>query len=230
MNSDKQFSEEQLNALLDDELDPEEQSRIYRETERRPDLDQRLCQQRKVKALVKLAYQDVPGPKRGGGSTIGRGRQFGRAVAAAALLAVAISAGFLLGRAATGPMAENSAIAEEPDRYLIHVASEAPEHMAAALERAEYLLESAGEDGIRQVEIVANQRGVNMLRSDVTQFADQISTLQKNNVVFYACSRSIQRLQEEGEVVRLVPHVIAEYTALDRVVTRMQEGWTYEKI
>jgi intracellular sulfur oxidation DsrE/DsrF family protein len=54
--------------------------------------------------------------------------------------------------------------------------------------------------------------------------------LQKNNVVFYACSKTIQRLEEKGEDVYLVPHTIANYTALDRVVTRMQEGWHYEKI
>jgi len=30
--------------------------------------------------------------------------------------------------------------------------------------------------------------------------------------------------------VQLVPQAIADYTALDRVVIRMQEGWHYEKI
>ncbi len=228
MKKDERFSEEQLNALVDGELDREEQSRIYREAGRQPELDQRLCQQRKVKELVKLAYQDSPGPKRRGGTTLGRRGQFGRAVAAAALLGIGLAAGFL-GRTALEPVVEESVAVAEPHRYLIHVASGEPEDMAIAIERAEYLLAS-GNGEVRQVEIVANEHGLDLLRSDVTQFATQIRALQENDVVFYACSRSIQRLEEEGVEVRLVPHTIAEYTALDRVVTRMQEGWTYEKI
>ena len=62
MNWDDQFSEEQINAFVDDELDPEEKSRIFTEAGQCEDLDQRLCQQRKLKELVKLAYQDVPKP------------------------------------------------------------------------------------------------------------------------------------------------------------------------
>jgi len=48
--------------------------------------------------------------------------------------------------------------------------------------------------------------------------------------VFYACSKTIQRLEEKGVVVTLVPEAIAGYTALDRVVLRMQDGWEYIKI
>jgi intracellular sulfur oxidation DsrE/DsrF family protein len=229
MNNDDRFSEEKLNAFVDDELDPEEQSQVFREADRKPELDHRLCQQRKVKELVKLAYREVPPPGGRSGPQAGRRRWISRAVAAAALLAVGFAAGFL-GRTALEPAIDESIAAAESQRYLIHVASGEPADMAVALERAEYLLSSAGDDGIRQVEIVANERGLNLLRSDVTQFARQISTLQQNDVVFYACSRSIQRLEEAGVEVRLVPHINAEYTALDRVVTRMQQGWNYEKI
>jgi intracellular sulfur oxidation DsrE/DsrF family protein len=229
MKKDEQFSEEQLNALIDNELDSEEKSRIYHETGQQPELDQRLCQQRKVKELVKLAYDDVPQPPRGETSSLGRRGWFSRALAAAVLLGIGLAAGFI-GKTALEPGLEQVTVATEPDQYLIHVASGEPEDMAEALARAEYLLRSAGPDDIRQVEIVANERGVNLLRSDLTQFATEISTLQKNNVVFYACSKTIQRLEEKGEDVYLVPHTIANYTALDRVVTRMQEGWHYEKI
>ena len=124
----------------------------------------------------------------------------------------------------------NIVAAAAPANYLLHVASGEPADMAAALERAEQLLRASPEDEFRHVEIVANEKGLNLLRSDVTQFAAEISVLQANDVVFYACSKTIQRLEEDGVEVRLVPHTIAEYTALDRVVTRMQEGWSYEKI
>lgn len=229
MNRDEQFSEEQINAFVDDELDPEEKSRIYTEASHDTDLDQRLCKQRKVKELVKFAYEDVPSAKRKGPPSLGRGGFWGRALAASLLLAVGLVFGFL-GRTAIETGFEPVAVATEPHSYLLHVASGAPEDMAAALERAEYLLASSPEDAVRHVEIVANEQGINLLRSDVTQYATEISVLQAHDVVFYACSKTIARLEEDGVEVRLVPHAIAEYTALDRVVTRMQEGWQYEKI
>ncbi len=230
MNKDDLLSEEQLNAFVDDELEAEEKSRVFSEASHRPELDQRLCQQRKLKELVKLAYHDTPKPQRKGAKSLGRGNVFGRALAAAVLLAVGAATGFL-GKDLFSPAADPAMVATaEPDKYLIHVASGDPGEMAAALERAELLLESAPDDGVRQVEIVANEQGLNLLRTDVTQFAAEISVLQANDVIFYACSKSIQKLEDDGVEVRLVPHTIAEYTALDRVVTRMQEGWHYEKI
>ena len=228
MNRDEQFSEEQINAFVDDELDPEEKSRIYTEASHDADLDQRLCKQRKVKELVKFAYQDVPDSKRKGPASLGRRGFWGRALAASLLLAVGLMLGFV-GRQAIEANIDPAVVATEPDRYLLHVASGNAEDMAAALERAEMLLASS-DDGRSQVEIVANEAGIDLLRSDVTQFATEISALQAHDVVFYACSKTIERLERDGVEVRLVPHTIAEYTALDRVVIRMQEGWQYEKI
>jgi intracellular sulfur oxidation DsrE/DsrF family protein len=230
MNRDERFSEEQLNAFVDDELEPEEKARVYSEASHQPELDKRLCQQRKTKELVKLAYHDVPQPQRKGTRSLGRGGLFGRALAASVLLAFGIAIGFVA-KGSVDPGTDPTMVAAmEPDRYLLHVASGDPVELAAALQRAEYLLESAPDGGVRQVEIVANEQGLNLLRSDVTQFAAEISVLQANDVVFYACSKTIQKLEDNGVEVRLVPHTIAEYTALDRVVTRMQEGWQYEKI
>ena len=63
----------------------------------------------------------------------------------------------------------------ENENYLLHVVSGEPEQMLAALEQARFLLESADEDEFRQVEIIANEQGLNLLRSDVTPFAAEIS-------------------------------------------------------
>jgi intracellular sulfur oxidation DsrE/DsrF family protein len=235
MKTDEHFSEEQLNAFVDGELDPEEKSRLYNESERSPDLDQRLCRQRKIKDLVQHAYKEVPPPFRSGGTPLTRTGLLGRTIAAGLLIIVGLSAGIIahqyldqqqidIGAAtATSPV-------QQIDKYLLHVVSGEPEQMLAALEHATYLLESAGSGEVRQVEIVANERGLDLLRSDVTPYAAEIAMLQQNNVVFYACSRTIERLEEKGVTVQLVPFTNPDYTALDRVVTRMQEGWKYEKL
>jgi intracellular sulfur oxidation DsrE/DsrF family protein len=102
--------------------------------------------------------------------------------------------------------------------------------MHAALRYAEALLEEAEDGEERRVEIIANENGLDLLRLDVSPYVREITALQQSDVVFYACSRTIERLEDSGVQVQLVPHTNANYTALDRVVSRMQEGWKYEKI
>ena len=231
MKKTEHFSEEQLNAFVDGELDPEEKSQLYNEAARSPELDHRLCQQRKIKELVKHAYENVPKPTRTKRTPLGRGSFFGRSLAAGILVAVGMTAGFFTHNYVDqGREAADAAPAARISNFLLHVTSSDPEQMYAALQQAEELLSGAGEGEQRHVEIIANEQGIDLLRRDITPFAKEISALQDSDVVFYACSRTIQRLEERGVDVQLVPHTNADYTALDRVVTRMQEGWKYEKI
>jgi intracellular sulfur oxidation DsrE/DsrF family protein len=233
MKKDERFSEEQLNAFVDGELDPEEKSRLYNESARSPELDQRLCQLRKLKELVGHAYDDVPVARRPRGPALRRSGRVGRALVAGLLILLGATAGYLGHGLTTEGPANKPAAAQLPgqgENYLLHVVSGDPEQMRSALVHARYLLDSADDGDVRRVEIVANERGLDLLRSDVTPFAEDIRSLQKNDVVFYACARSIQRLQEKGVKVILVPDIRQDYTALDRVVMRMQDGWKYEKI
>lgn len=228
MNKDEHLSEEQLNAFVDNELDPEDKSALYNRAAHSPELDKRLCQQRKVKELVKHAYEDIPKPKRTGKTPLSRSGVFTRAIAATVLLAVGVTTG-LLGNQLLGERGGQVAATAEFDKYLLHVTSGEPAEMLAALEYAHELLET-DDAGMRQVEIIANEQGIDLLRSDITPFAREIAALQADDVVFYACSKTIQRLEEKGVNVELVPYTNPDYTALDRVVTRMQDGWHYEKI
>lgn len=235
MKKDEYFSEEQLNAFVDGELDPEERSQLYNESAQLADLDLRLCQLRKAKELVRYGYEDVPQPSRGARTKIGRRGYFSTALVATFLLVFGLSVGFL----ARNYMVEGQAdkyfdTAAHPaattSNYLLHVASGEPAQMLAALQEARHLLESAPAGELRQVEVVANERGLDLLRADVTPFATEITALQSSNVVFYACSRTMERLEEKGVEVQLVPNTNSAHTALDRVVTRMKDDWEYIKI
>jgi intracellular sulfur oxidation DsrE/DsrF family protein len=234
MKKDEHFSEEQLNAFVDGELDPEEKSRLYNESADSPELDMRLCQMRKLKELVRHAYDDVPVAEHPRGPTLRRFDPFGRALVAGVLLAIGATSGYLghglISAEPANTPAATAQVLEQTENYLLHVVSGDPEQMHSALSHARFLLDSANEGDSRRVEIVANERGLDLLRSDVTPFAEEIRALQNSNVVFYACARSIQRLEEKGVKVILVPDIQQDYTALDRVVMRMQDGWKYEKI
>ncbi len=238
MNKDKHVSEEQLNAFVDGELESEETNSFFNEAEKSAELDQRLCQQRKLKELVKHAYREVPGPQQSSSMRRLPKSMFGLALVASVLLVVgAISGLFIHGYIEHGSINGGYAATVNPAQavandgnYILHVSSGDPEMMKAALKKAQALLSSGGPGAHHKVEVVANEQGLDLLRSDVTHFRNEISYLASERVVFYACSKTIQRLQEKGVEVKLVPEAIQGFTALDRVVLRMHEGWQYIKI
>ena len=230
MKKDELISDEQLNAFTDGELDSEEEDRIFSRSELDPELDARLCQLRKLKEMVQHAYRDV-GSGRTPAQGLPRRSLLGLAAAALMLLAIGAAGGWLTTRAFdTGAAAAAVPVAASHERWLLHVASSDPQHLERALNRADELMADAGAPAQRRVEIVANEGGLNLLRSDVTPFGDRIRRLAEQDVLFFACSRAIERLEQQGITVRLVPEANARHTALDRVVLRLQDGWSYEKI
>lgn len=231
MKKDDLISDEQLAAFTDGELEADEENRIFTAAEQDSDLDGRLCQHRKLKELVQHAYRDPPEPQRRPTRALPGRNLFGLAAAALMLLAVGVAGGWMAASLpGGGPGSAASAAPVDQDRWLLHVASSDRQHMEMALNRADELMAAAGASPQRRVEIVANEGGLDLLRTDVTPFAERIRQLAEEDVLFYACSRAIQRLEEQGVRVRLVPEANTHYTALDRVVLRMQQGWTYEKI
>ena len=228
MKKDEQVSEEQLNAFTDGELDTEEESRIFELSDESLELDARLCQQRKLKEMVQHAYRNVPQARTRSAQTGSRGRVLGMAAAAMLLLAMGVSIGWFASLT-MGP-GQNGALVAQSDTYLLHVTTSDPQRMQAALRRADELMNGPGATDARRVEIVANESGLDLLRSDVTPFAAQIRTLAEQDVLFFACTKAIERLEAQGIHVKLLPEANTEHSALDRVVLRMQQGWEYVKI
>jgi len=231
MTRDDIISDEQLNAFMDGELESEEENRIFTLSEECSELDSRLCQQRKLKEMVQHAYRDVPPPRGRSGRGGPRGGWFNLAAAAVLALTVGLAGGWLASRALDETkVAAVAAVPASQDTWLLHVASSDPARMQLALNRAEELMSSPGAAGHSRVEIVANEGGLDLLRSDRTPFANRIRELAAQDVLFFACSKAIERLEEQGVSVQLVPEANTNYSALDRVVHRMQQGWSYEKI
>jgi len=232
MRKEDQISDEQLDAFTDGELEAEEENRIFTLADECPELDVRLCRQRKLKELVQHAYRDVPRPRRRDTRRGPRRKDLlGLAAAAVLLLTAGMAGGWFASRTVGGTAGPvTAALQPNADTFLLHVASSDPKQMQRALNRAEELMKGGAESGHRRVEVVANEGGLDLLRSDRTSFAEQITRLAEQDVLFFACSRAVQRLEERGIQVQLVPEAEARYSALDRVALRLQQGWTYEKI
>ncbi|KPK73668.1 MAG: hypothetical protein AMJ84_01655 [Acidithiobacillales bacterium SM23_46] len=91
--NEKDFSEEFLSAFVDDQLTAEEKSRAYEQINRDDSLNRRVCELRKVRDLVQLAYRDVPGAP----SASGHGRRARMSnLAAGVLLALGVAIGWAL--------------------------------------------------------------------------------------------------------------------------------------
>jgi intracellular sulfur oxidation DsrE/DsrF family protein len=229
MNDVRNFSDEHLNAFVDNQLGPEECDEILAAIARDVELGQRLCALRSTKELVRHAYGNVPAARRTRNLQL---PVWGGALAASLTLIVGVLVGWLGHHAATtGEMPRSMAalFAAEPGRILIHLDSSRSEQMDAALDLAEAYLAKASD---AQVEIIANHRGLELLRVDTTPYAARIAELKTHHarVGFVACGQTIARLQGVGVEVELVPEAAVARTAIEHVADRVQQGWTYLKV
>ncbi len=108
MPQNKIFSDEFLNAFVDDQLTAEEKSQAYLRIGQDQTLNREVCELRKVQDLVRLAYRDIPLPAAGHPSTPRRAG-LGLGIAATLLLALGIVLGTQLAPSTperAAPMAE----------------------------------------------------------------------------------------------------------------------------
>jgi len=234
-----EISYDRLNALVDRELDPIEEGRILDAIRHDPALEQVVCELRTTKDLIRHAYQQVT-PDRGrspGGPA--KSRRW-LAVAAVALVAFGAGGGWLghawhqggheadfarLTRGSgAGPQVGTT------DHVVLHISSSAPDRVSGMLDEAEGMLRAARETGRPvAVEIVANSTGLDVLRVDVPSQASRLLTLRADypNLTLVACGQTIERLRAQGIAVQLLPDTAIATSALDQIVRRIREGWTY---
>jgi hypothetical protein len=235
-------SDEKLNAFVDGELDVAESEALLARLREDAELANRVCRLRNLKSMVALAYADPPAagrPTRGAGLAVGPGARYAAGVA---ILALGLGAGWLVRdlqdpgvarQARATPDAIRLVRAADTSRVMLHVDSAEPRALHGVLDRAEGLLAAAEREGRTiEIEVIANSRGLDLLRADYSPEADRIARLarQHANVHFIACNQSIARLKSEGKTVVLLPEAKVAPTAIGEIVTRLQQGWTYVKV
>lgn len=228
----REFSDEHLNAFVDNELGALERDAILAAVAGDAELGQRLCALRSAKDLVRHAYNRVPAVRRK------RDRRlplWGGALAAGVALVVGMLIGWQGHRAAASWPSESALawvgnlFAAQPSRVLIHLDSSQSERMEEALDLAEAYLAKASH---ARVEIVVNNSGLDLLREEATPHAARIAALASRHemLAFVACGNAIARYRSAGLDVTLVPEARVERTAVEHVVERVRQGWTYVKI
>lgn len=239
---DRQLSEEMLNAFVDEELDLEERGVVLTRAHADRELAQRACELRHVKDLIQHAYPaDLPRPR------APRNRPLSRrlllALAASVVLSVGMVAGWMMRGQSTAPQGDALVAslhsidalqpAKRPEHVILHLNTDDPHKMKAALDDAENLVTSykTAKRPIR-LEVIANSDGLNLLRADVSPEANRIQAMIKkyNNITFMACGKTMQQLRARGIPVKLLPNIKIAPSALQQIIERLKEGWVYIKV
>jgi hypothetical protein len=104
MNQEKHFSDEFLNAFVDNQIAAEEKSRAYVEIGQDEALNRQVCELRKLHDLVQLAYREPPAPPaRAAAGPNSRQARLRFGVAASVLLTLGIFLGSQIRVPATAP-------------------------------------------------------------------------------------------------------------------------------
>lgn len=240
-----QVSDELINSFVDEQLSPGEKSQLLEAINADEDLSAKVCDTQRLKAMVSHAYQHTPNVRQA--DSYGRGLLKYRDALVAGLALVVCASGGWYARSWWELDQQDS---RQEVRYLkpaqlaanwtgqqkvvLHVGSSDPEKLKASLDQAEYLLNTAHTSGRPlKMELIVSSGGLNLLRTGVTPYADRIKSMKQSygNLVFVACSQSIDRLREKGVKVDLLPEVTqASDSALEVVISRLKDGWTYVSI
>lgn len=227
----REISDEILGAHIDNELDPAERAAMLERIAADAGLRARACELWQVKQMLRGAY---PLPRR---ESAVRRRTPGapgwlHALAASLLLMIGTLSGwFAHGRidADRQLAAQVDAIRADGGRVVLHLFSDEPARMEAALHTAEQLVEARNADGQPlRVELIANGPGLHLLRTGGSPHAQRIAALGNHaNLRLIACQQAMERMAERGLDVTLLPGVETASSAESQLASRLTQGWRY---
>jgi len=244
MKDEIQFSDEFLNAYIDDELSQSDKSRLLAAARKNEQLNRRLCQLQRVRNMVQLAYHDVnlplddqPVPQ--------RNNSFHPRLATAAsiLLLVGALAGwfthnhFADKRGLTELVKElrtNNPHTTDPWKLMVQVSTNDQHRFAVLMDETERLLKAAQAKNENVViQILANSEGINLLKDDQSAMSLRVRGLnrQYNNLLLTACGQTLKKLKLKNQrVPRLLNEAMVVPSALQEVIEKQKQGWTYVRI
>lgn len=233
-------ADDEIHRFVDGELSGEARRRMLERLETDPDVVARVHDYRTVNDALKHAFDGVrPPPNRR--TRPARGVNLRRAAAAALLfLPIGFVAGWMAqsaggsGHKALASLEDGISLPLQGTQRLntvLHIDVDDERSLSKVLDRAEAILDAYDKQGI-QVEVVANASGLNLLREGGSPVAERVKAMMQahQNLTFVACMNAIKRFQEKGIDVQLIGRTHSGETAIDHIVQRLQEGWTYIKI
>jgi intracellular sulfur oxidation DsrE/DsrF family protein len=210
--SDPHLSEEELNAFVDDQLNPADRSRVLDAINRDAALQRRVAEYQQIQNLVRHAYQRPPEPLHVSDAAPAKARVM---LAAGLLLGLGLGAGWLL----HGFTARSTT----PTGVVIQVSENDPAKWEMALINARNVRKAYGDKNIG-IEIVAYGPGLNMFRSD-SAAATGMDEAAQHGVKLLACGNTMAMThttqQDLNPLVGVVPAGIVE------IMQKQKAGYAY---
>lgn len=241
MNTRDNLPEADLDAFIDDELDPEQRIEVLEYLDRHPGQMVEVQEMRDLMDTMALVYHDVPGMERARPPVVSlpSRRPWHFALSAVLILALGLGGGWSL-YAWLGPESPAKILAlasldgSERKRgdLLVHISSMDEEKVVGAFNEVEQILLSRAQSGQGgQVEIVANADGLGILRAE-SPYAVRVHQLASkyDQISFRACGIAMQAAQaREQRPIKLLPDAERVDAALEQILRRLQQGWVYVK-
>ncbi len=231
---DYQVTEEEmrLNALADGELSSEESELLLSSIEDDVELRTDLCDIHRVKDMMHYAYADAKTPLNRHQSKFSS--RMNLSIAASVLLTVGALLGAMVNSFTTESIIVPFSLAQvdkQAEKVVLYVGFSDKKKFEDALVKAEYLLETYADQGV-EVNVVTSAGGIDMLRESDSPYTRKVKELADNYsaLSFIACNNTLARLKAQGETVDLISNVKVAPSAVQFVVGRLEEGWSYVPI
>lgn len=239
-----QYSDEHLNAFIDGQLEATEQAEILDAIRHDAELSQRVCKLQKVKNLVQLSYQSIEVPERHKGMNEPfQSTKIKWFAAASIFIMIGTIAGWTshqtmhsndvinFSQVAHSVGAQNNA---ENWKLMLNVTTANPKRLNVVLNEAESLLEEYAKSSRKlELEILTHSDGLALVTDKGTDYNERLQNLQHkyNNLAVKVCGQALNRVQrEQGKKLKLLPDTDVVTSAINQIVKRQKNGWSYIRI
>ncbi|VAW81296.1 hypothetical protein MNBD_GAMMA12-1502 [hydrothermal vent metagenome] len=242
MTDGQLFTESQLHAFVDKQLDQSERAQILEAIRKDPELALLVSDIQRDKELLSLAYHHCTVPEHVKKRT--PKPYWSTVIAASVFLAISAIFGFIFSshtfkqappeapHTAFGTIQNFDFAHSNHHKVMIHVSSKNTTTLKQALDKAERILRYA-RDYKKSVKlaIVANAEGLELLREG-SSFSARIKKLAQeyNNLQFKACGIAMETARlKEGHIPTLLPEALKVPNALGEILDKIKNGWIYLK-
>lgn len=237
MYTHKHIDEQMLASFVDGELDSQSSEIVIRMMEQDSEIREHIYQLRRAKDLMKLSFGDAAASSQLNVACRSAWWQRfpPRLVASFAAIVISFSAGLLsydlLSRALPHHTEDFTASTPHQDRVILHISQASQLQYTKVLNYVDEFLREHRTDGSR-IEVVAHANGINLLRQDTSPYRKRIMSLMEHhpNVHFVACANGLKLLRENGVAVKIIKGVATDETAMDHIIARIHQGWSYIKV
>ena len=244
MNNNKHYSDEHLNAFIDDQLDNIEKSEILDAIRHDAELSQRVCKLQKLHNLIQLSYQSIDIPIRHNSADNKENVGIKWFAVASILLVVGTFVGWTSHELTTQNNSNQIVQLTQPSaglsttserwKLMLHVSTANPTRLNLVLNEAEALLQEYDSSSRNlELEILTNSDGLALVTNDGENYNQRLQQLQNkyDNLAVMVCGQTLKRIQKiHGKKLKLLPNTNIVPSAIKQIVKRQKSGWSYIRI